>query len=107
VSAHTPGPWIAGGMPKDPSGLLITSDDGTKYHRRILVAETLVPAGLDSQHPIVQANARLIAAAPDLLRELRMLVLQCSCGSHPDGEIAGACGRCAAAIDAINKAEGR
>jgi hypothetical protein len=103
MAAHTPGPLTV-----------------VKYEHAVGPShgvKTVSPGGsagtwVATMHPRSgpeesEANARLIAAAPDLLRELRMLVLQCSCGSHPDGEIAGACGRCAAAIDAINKAEGR
>jgi|SRR5690242_7826696 hypothetical protein len=60
-----------------------------------------------------EATARLLAAAPDLLLELRSLVLDCPCGNHGEGikrihraKRTPACERCASALAAISKAEG-
>jgi hypothetical protein len=60
-----------------------------------------------------EATARLMAAAPDLLLELRSLVVGCACGNHAEGieqirrsQRARVCERCASALAAIAKAEG-
>src|SRR5690349_9895950 len=60
-----------------------------------------------------EATARLVAAAPDLLLELRSLVAGCVCGNHSEGierirrsKRTRACERCASALAAIAKAEG-
>ena len=47
------------------------------------------------------ATAKLLAAAPDLLFELRSFVSGCACGNGKTG-----CERCAFARNAITKAEG-
>jgi hypothetical protein len=47
-----------------------------------------------------QATAKLLAAAPELLFELRSFVRECGCGGK------GKCERCFAAQAAITKAEG-
>lgn len=59
-----------------------------------------------------EATARLLAAAPDLLLELRSLVIGCPCGNHAEGieqvrraKRTRACERCASALAAIAKAE--
>jgi hypothetical protein len=63
-SDHTPGPWEY--ESQDPHALgKITSDDGT------LVAE--VHGDWDDDHS-TEANARLIAAAPDLLAACKLAV---------------------------------
>lgn len=70
---HTPGPWAVGGIFEEDGENRrgITSDDGTKYHRRILLAQVQVPTGLSEHHPVVEANARLMAASPELLKACR------------------------------------
>jgi hypothetical protein len=70
---HTPGPWYIG---KDFSGQgrhiyaeqMVCDDDGDEWHPLI--------ACTDDDERLVdwQANAVLIAAAPDLLEELQRLV---------------------------------
>lgn len=59
---HTPGPWFQG-CEDDPNSGDIYMQDGS------LVAEAFINGDLDSR----VANARLIAAAPDLLEELRQM----------------------------------
>jgi hypothetical protein len=66
------------------------------------------------RHAECEATARLMAAAPDLLLELRSLVAGCACGNHPEGiertrrpQRARACEQCASAVAAIAKAEGQ
>jgi hypothetical protein len=60
-----------------------------------------------------EATARLMAAAPDLLLELRSLVGDCPCGNHSEeierirrSKRTHACERCASAVAAIAKVEG-
>lgn len=96
---HTPGPWVAyhqsdhhewqigAGLPPDKA-----DNDG---HYELIVAETFGGLGRDDVQS--DANARLIAAAPDLLEALKALRSACM-GMVPD---------CADQVDAaIAKAEG-
>jgi len=72
---HTPGPWHADVDDLDPSGFIITSQ------QRPYVAT--VHAG---KHNTCEANARLIAAVPELLEALIALLPHVehhdSCGDH-------------------------
>ena len=62
---HTPGPWIATHIIGSWSGWWIEDDDPTTFcRRRIAIVDDGV--GIDSP----AANARLIAAAPELLAAL-------------------------------------
>lgn len=63
---HTPGPWVVKPVENEQGGFDIDSEYG--YH----IAETI--GGLDYEE---EANARLIAAAPDLLEALRELLEAC------------------------------
>ena len=61
---HTPGPWTA------PGGIYVfTESVDTRY-----VAQAMHAEGMTEED--VAANARLIAAAPDLLEALQALVAQ-------------------------------
>lgn len=65
---HTPGPWYTDGMGNDPQSIAITageSIDGPDYQRESKIAEVHTAA-----------DARLIAAAPDLLTACKAL-LEC------------------------------
>lgn len=81
---HTPGPW------KQDYPNSIISLDGKQ------IAITYNSS----------RDARFIAAAPELLNELRLYVITCACGSHQSGEINfnNTCHRCASAVRAIQKA---
>ncbi len=75
MSAHTPGPWRAHVY---PIGSTVGS---TREHLHVLdehgcfVADCTGPSMTqDEKH---RANARLVAAAPDLRRELSALVTRC------------------------------
>jgi hypothetical protein len=65
---HTPGPWAV--------------DNLTVRWGSYLVAD----CDIDRQGEC-QANARLIAAAPDLLDALRLLVIACTQDVAPDGYV--------------------
>ena len=68
---HTPGPWIAenGYVPDwdDVKTVLISGPDGPGYGR---VAQVYAECGRESE---LLPNARLIAAAPELLEALQAL----------------------------------
>ena len=89
MSAHTPGPWQV-------------SNDNVVHNGEARVAKVLKPRGWESDD---EANARLIAAAPELLEALRLLV--------SDLEIAAAAANLplptghTRALYTIAKAEGR
>lgn len=87
MSAYTPGPWesLDGG---EIGEIFVDSDEGP-------VADLVKPERGGSKR--VEANARLIAAAPDLLAALKGFV-------QPAGQYSGDLE--AAAIAAIEKAEG-
>ena len=59
-----------------------------------------------------EATARLLSAAPDLLIELRSLLVACPCGFHAEGiewprsKRTRTCERCASAVAAIARVEG-
>lgn len=65
MSAHTPGPWAAVEWERHAPTTIVRDVEG----RRTVIAEV---EGGDSAE--VLANARLIAAAPDLLMALRALL---------------------------------
>ena len=76
MSAHTPGPWAFSRW--DEFGgrrFYVSQADGAPYTPHFsdvaaLIAETVV----DERASIQEANARLIAAAPDLLAALKELL---------------------------------
>ena len=96
---HTPGPWMVyvpeRGQDGHPHNLSIGAETET---RATYVAS--VPGG--AHYDWAQANARLIAAAPDLLAALKDALKDLSALSHWD--TASACAMKARA--AIEKAEG-
>lgn len=91
MNKHTPGPWVVfQPNASQPSRVSVsTTDGGINLYSAPLTAET-------------QANAHLIAAAPDLLHELYLLLTQiCKCWEN-----GGRCHRCTGARSAIAKATG-
>lgn len=89
MSKHTPGPWEDAGR----AGLGRMVRAGTKEDPRwicVVYGEGVTPES--------QANARLIAAAPELLEAMKNLVNGGSDGRAKDWDLAEA---------AIRKAEGR
>ena len=75
MSKHTPGPWewygpnlLCGGE-RQSENILNSADDGKRYGHHA----ALIEHHWDSD--VAKANARLIAAAPELLEALRMFVV--------------------------------
>lgn len=91
MSDHTPGPWSVGEKRGVWVGPVVMADDG-KRGVAFVVGES-------------DANARLLAAAPDLLAALKAHIPWKTAG-QPDEPPQG-WGIWQDAIDAINKAEGR
>lgn len=84
AAEHTPGPWRA-------EGDLIETADGH------WIAEAA------SHHPNYHANARLMAAAPDLLKALK-LILPLAKGYSPRGQSERARATCSGWIEAAEAA---
>ena len=73
---HTPGPWVAIG-PSSPSGhILEFIIDNPERHAQIAKVQVSVSSISDWYAPAqdLEANARLIAAAPDMLEALQAVV---------------------------------
>lgn len=70
---HTPGPWMHKRRARDGHVDVITTEKGKEFIAvGVPYAETPV---LDHPHDNIQtANARLIAAAPDMLKHLQLVV---------------------------------
>lgn len=90
MSEHTPGPWTAIQV---EGGEWTIWREGTNH----FVTETTGTMA-------TEANARLIAAAPDLLEALEALVDPCDCYGRERGDHSVLCNR---ARDAIAKARGQ
>lgn len=84
MTRHTPGPWEA-----TPGGIVRTTDTCQ------FIAETYGRDGVGDWRPMAQqeADARLMAAAPDLLEVLRSVEWS-GLEDHPDGGYYGACPSC-------------
>lgn len=89
MTTHTPGPWYT-------NGTMVEQDTGSDPCYPI--------AGLETDVPEWQANARLIAAAPELL-EVAIRYAMRECETRDGVNTTGACGPCAARA-AIAKARG-
>ena len=76
---HTPGPWKADRMyhgPKEKDrrcGFIVNGPDENQQDLPLRICDLRVPSGMDGFRE-GQANARLIAAAPELLEALREVV---------------------------------
>jgi len=71
MTKHTPGPWKYGKELSARSGEWLISMDVGERGRGMQIAETRTGSGHEN------ANARLIAAAPDLLNALTVLADAC------------------------------
>lgn len=97
---HTPGPWIAkgeGGKYVNKKNTWTVQDENRSWSiaapitikgGKIIAFAVHSQNGYDSQVPQLEENARLIAAAPDLLEALHACVMQitalCSRDDVPD-----------------------
>lgn len=71
---HSSGPWsVTAGIAPDPKGRLIVED----CHGNPVCATSA--RGVQGRVPIMEANARLIAAAPEMLEVLRWLDSEMDC----------------------------
>lgn len=71
-----------------------------------VIADVKPYGGNFPDHEEAKAYAKLFAASPDLLRELRLYVITCKCGNHSSGTINfnSTCYKCISAVSAIQKA---
>lgn len=98
---HTPAPWMIDEKLTDLGAPMITAETCWKGQKRI-IAKVFYHSG--SEDPEVHANARLIAAAPDLLEVAKKLAfLEDECGGWSFPSKAD----CEFARKAIAKAEGK
>ena len=86
MSDFTPGPWVIRTTPTS-AGLchIVSAADW----RGAFIYGDGIRKGVDDALPKAQqlaANARLIAAAPDLLEALQWMVLRTEEGGYPDGK---------------------
>jgi hypothetical protein len=70
VSEHTPGPWSLAAKKKGGERLVVVGDPWPESTQMACIAEAFQMSG---PHGTGEGNARLIAAAPDLLAALRGL----------------------------------
>jgi hypothetical protein len=112
MSKHTPGPWkvVRDGNPLS-AGIVAVIE----HSERFLAVEEDHFGGPWCAPDTWEANARLIAAAPDLLEALRGYQREATsyhttCGHGEEGSVAecdSICEQMAAGAKAIAKAEGR
>jgi hypothetical protein len=100
-----PGPYIARNHPNDRGDYPIDCGAfvGPDLHCQGGTLATVHRSGVGKFD--VERTAALLAAAPDLLRELRALLIDCPCGYHRLGIGSRSCRRCEGAMLAIAKAE--
>ncbi len=116
-ASHTPGPWAVEN-PMEHELSIVEADKPT-YEWKFIAT---VPYGGrndgDFSRPTADANARLIAAAPDLLALARKYASECGqCGGSgenihasgpaPEDEYSRPCEDCAGIRAVIDRAEGR
>lgn len=80
MSAHTPGPWTLQPLEEDFPGI----GDSALGHQRIVGGNCLSPGIVFGGLRECESNARLIAAAPDLLAAAKLAVLNFARIQHAD-----------------------
>lgn len=105
---YTPGPWYETGLSEDYRAVYSDSTDGDGNRTHSAVCKVDILAKTEEARRRGQANARLIAAAPELLEALEGLGCKpdgyCFCNGQ--GENGAHTGECNAARAAIAKATG-
>lgn len=103
---HTPGPWHCVSI--GTSHLIAqASDEDFRFAIAKVFEQTYHPSGIESNRDEARANARLIAAAPELLAALREMLAELDGRIAPHGYIYRDTGGMILARAAIAKAEGR
>ena len=88
TTKHTSGRWFAdakGNIWRRPPSDLYQNGGSVAGDKPLAVAYAGWYGENDTGYP-VEANARLIAAAPDLLEALKWMVLRTEEGGYPDGK---------------------
>jgi hypothetical protein len=93
---HTPGPWTW--LSEEPREVRLKRDHWSVGAVDSRKGVALVFRG--------EANARLIALAPEMLQELRKIAVDVECYCDDYSAVRGPCGHCAA-VAILAKAEGR
>ena len=81
MTQHTPGPWT-----------IYNLQDGTFQVSRVAKKVMDTDPRIVADQVVGEANARLIAAAPEMKKELRIYVVSCACGAEDD--LTKGCYRC-------------
>jgi hypothetical protein len=102
---HTPGPWSVSGAHRRgyEAEVIVERNPDPKAHSAITVCDVPNPTNLLIDDATAQANARLIAAAPELLEALGDLMRDAKACDHTANPMV--CRWCFARA-AIAKAEG-
>ena len=98
MSGHTKGPWA---MRKGPFGKLVITD--TKMHQQLASLDAPMSSTPEKE---VQANARLITAAPALLRYVKEYGYMNHGGHDPGPETECSYDECHEATKLLKQAEG-
>lgn len=92
---HTPGPWTLG----DPAHEHTSGRAWTVpvWANEAPSGDKIAGEAMATSRKTARANARLIAAAPDLLEALAQIVAECEAGTHDSGTSGMAAARAAIA----------
>ncbi len=110
MSEHTPGPWEAHDRIANGAGILVTDTSGSLGICRVICPqrssdETPDAAKMDAD--ICRANARLIAAAPEMLAELTWFVDRAALTHDYSHEGCESCAHVRFAREMLAKAKGK
>lgn len=105
MNRATPGPWIAASKPSSVCGWPVVSSAGRLICEVNYIQHTQIDTPVSGDRVFnaeSKANARLIAAAPEMLEALKLFVAE-----WDDGNLRVSAGLAEAITRAIDKAEGR
>ena len=107
MNTHTPGPWKIAHRMGRPIVVNSTPTHGGPLEICEAYTHPMAHETIKDALDVSEANARLIAAAPDLLAVLKSLVFETSHFLHGDGKNgASVANELRNAISALSKAEG-